>query len=148
MTIVQGAYDLLNQGGILCLIDLDHNCLSHHELPSSLARTLEDVMKNLAQLENFDPFAGRKLYAHLYDLKMLNIQVDMRPHNLIYGDLRESDRFNWEQKMLMAAQKSGFLFEKYYENGAEGFCHDFQRYFLDPRRFTYTPMILCRGEKP
>jgi SAM-dependent methyltransferase len=146
--IVQRAYEVLRPGGILCLIDLDHNCLSHHELSPNLSRALEDIMANLAQEENFDPYAGRKLYAHLFDLKMSNIRVDVRPHNLIYGSLGEVDRFNWEQKIFVAARRSEFIFHQYYENGTQGFIDDFQRYFSDPRRFTYTPMILCYGMKP
>jgi ubiquinone/menaquinone biosynthesis C-methylase UbiE len=145
--IVRRAYEVLNPGGVLCLIDLDHNCLNHHQLPPSLARALEGVMANLEERENFDPFAGRKLYAHLYDLGMTDIRVDMRPHHLIYGALNEADRFNWEQKMWVAARRSGYSFDRYYANGVEGFCADFQRYFADPRRFAYTPMILCCGRK-
>ena len=145
--IVQRAYEVLNPGGILCLIDLDHNSLNHHELPPTLSLVLDALMKRLEALENFDPFAGRKLYAYLYDLGMIDIQVDMRPHHLIYGILNEADRFNWEQKMLAAARRSGFLFGQYYKNGAQGFCNEFQCYFSDPRRFTYTPMILCSGRK-
>lgn len=147
-TIVQRAYDVLKPGGILCLIDLDHNSLNHHELPPTLSLALSALMERLEKAENFDPFAGRKLYAHLYDLGMADIQVDMRSHHLIYGALKESDRFNWEQKMLVAARRFGFLFNQYYENGVQGFCDDFQLYFSNPRRFAYTPMILCCGKKP
>ncbi|MEE4114154.1 MAG: class I SAM-dependent methyltransferase [Desulfobacteraceae bacterium] len=145
--IVQRAYEVLNPGGILCLIDLDHNCLSHHELPPRLAQAIMAAMNCLEQQQNFDPFAGRKLYTRLYDLGMSEIQVDMRPHHLIYGDLNESDKFNWEQKMWMVAKRSEYFIKQYYDNGAEGFCKDFQRYFSDPRRFAYTPLILCCGRK-
>ncbi|MDX9775730.1 MAG: hypothetical protein RBT40_07235, partial [Petrimonas sp.] len=79
---------------------------------------------------------------------MTGIRVDMRPHHLIYGVLNESDRFNWEQKMLVAARRSGGLLDRYYKNGTQGFCNEFQEYFSNPRRFTYTPMILCSGRKP
>ena len=146
--IVQRAYDVLNPGGVLCLIDLDHNSLNHHELPPTLSRALDTLMKRLEEFDNFDPYAGRKLYAYLYDLGMTGIRVDMRPHHLIYGVLNESDRFNWEQKMLVAARRSGGLLDRYYKNGTQGFCNEFQEYFSNPRRFTYTPMILCSGRKP
>jgi SAM-dependent methyltransferase len=146
--IVQRAYEVLKPGGILCLIDLDHNCLNHHELPPTLAQVLDGVMVDLQRQADFDPYAGRKLYAYLYDLGMTDIQVDMRPHHLIYGALEEVDRFNWEQKMRVVARRSEYRFEKDYENGADGFCNDFTRYFADPRRFAYTPMILCSGRKP
>ena len=145
--IVRLAHEVLKPGGVLCLIDLDYNCLIHYELSPILANTLENLMVTLAQQENFDPFAGRKLYAQLYDLKMAHIKVDMRPHNLIYGDLKEVDRFNWEQKIFAATKKSRLSFDQYYEHGVDGFLEDFNRYFSNPRRFTYTPMILCRGEK-
>ena len=146
-TIVQRAYDVLKPGGILCLIDLDHNCLNHHELPQKLAQAMMAAMACLEQQENFDPFAGRKLYAYLYDLGMSEIRVDMRAHHLIYGDLNESDRSNWEQKMWIVSKRSEYYIKKYYENGAEGFCSDFLQYFLDRRRFAYTPLIICSGRK-
>ncbi len=145
--IVRKAHALLNPGGVLCLIDLDHNCLNHHELPPALARALTGVMAAVEAREDFDPYAGRKLYAYLYDLGMVDIRMDLRAHHLIYGELNEVDRFNWEQKMRVAAARSGYLFEKDYAGGVAGFFEDFDRYFKDPRRFTYTPLILCRGRK-
>jgi SAM-dependent methyltransferase len=145
--IVQIAHEVLKPGGVLCLIDLDHNSLNHHELPPTLSLALSGLMERLQKVENFDPFAGRKLYAYLYDLKMSHIKVDMRPHNLIYGDLKEVDRFNWGQKIFAVAKKSKFFFDQYYDDGVDGFLEDFNRYFSSSRRFSYTPMILCRGEK-
>jgi SAM-dependent methyltransferase len=145
--IVRGAHDLLVPGGVLCLIDLDHNCLSHWALPPALERSLTGIMANLEARRDFDPYAGRKLYAHLYDLEMTDIRVDLRAHHLIHGPLGEVDRFNWEQKMRVAASRSDYPFENDYIEGAAGFCAEFNQYFKDPRRFTYTPMILCRGRK-
>ena len=146
--IVRRAYEMLKPGGILCLVDLDHNCLNHHGLSPALSRALAGVMADLERRSEFDPYAGRKLYAHLYDLGMGAIRVAMRPHHLIYGKLGEIDRFNWEQKMRVAVNRSAYRFESDYPDGADGFCREFQRFFSDPRRFTYTPMILCRGRKP
>ncbi len=147
-TIVRRAYEVLKPGGILCLIDLDHNCLNHHELPPRLERAIDGVMADLAQRADFDPYAGRKLYAHMYDLGMVDIRIDLRAHHLIYGALDEVDRFNWEQKMRMVAVRSSYPFQSEYADGVDGFCDEFRKFFADPRRFVYTPMILCRGRRP
>ena len=52
---------ILKPGGIMCLIDLDHNCLSHYGIPPRLQRTVNDIMFELQKKANFDPYAGRKI---------------------------------------------------------------------------------------
>jgi hypothetical protein len=39
------------------------------------------------------------------------------------------------------------LFDEY-PGGTEAFIHDFNKFLIDPRRFTYTPLIMCKGKKP
>ena len=137
----------LNPGGILCLIDLDHNCMNHFGLPQRLEKALFDIMKIMETDFDFDPYIGRKLYAYLYDLEFENISVDLAPHHLFHGRLKESDMFNWTQKVKVAVRQSGFHF-KDYPGGYEEFFAEFKRAFEDPRRFTYTPVICCRGTHP
>jgi hypothetical protein len=90
-------------------------------------------MKKLENNFNFDPYAGIKLYSYLYDLGYQDIDVDVTPHNLIFGELKEVDNFNFTKKVEIAAKNSGYRFEGY-DNS-------------DLRRFTYTPLISCRGLK-
>lgn len=145
--IVERLSRLLKPGGILCLIDLDYNCLSHYGLSERLEAGIHDVMKTLEERFDFDPYMGRKLYSFLYDLGFEEIDVKMQPHHLFFGDMAEADRFNWLKKLEVAVHKSGFAFESY-ENGVDGFAEEFESFFADPRRFTYTPMISCRGRRP
>ena len=145
--IVQNAFDILKPGGILCLIDLDHNCLSHYGLPDRLERAYTDIMDILVEEANFDPYVGRKLYAFLYDVGCSDIDVNMFPHHLIFGPLKETDRFNWTCKVRGAVKRSGYRFDGY-EGGYKAFYREFIEAFSHPRRFTYTPLICCRGKKP
>ena len=146
--IVKNIAKIVAPGGILCLIDLDHNCLSHYGLSPRLETALRGVMKALEKVAGFDPYVGRKLYAYLFDLGFLDIAVDMMPHHLIYGDLKEADAFNWTKKVEIAARNSGYSFDEY-EGGFEGFRSEFEQAFVNtPRRFTYTPVITCRGRRP
>ncbi|MEN8809509.1 MAG: methyltransferase domain-containing protein [Desulfobacterales bacterium] len=146
--IVKNIAEIVAPGGILCLIDLDHNCLNHYGLTPRLETALRGVMNALEKVAGFDPYVGRKLYAYLYDLGYLDIAVDMMPHHLIYGDLKEADAFNWTKKVEIAARNSGYPFDEY-ERGFEGFRSDFEQAFVNtPRRFTYTPVITCRGRRP
>ena len=142
--IVKKLKNLLNPGGILCLVDLDHNALNHYELPDSLQSALAGVTDKLEKEKDFDPYAGRKLYSYLYDLDFNAIDVSMCPHHLIFGTLSETDSFNWTQKIIIAAKNSGYTFPEF-EDGWEGFFREFSLFFQDPRRFTYTPLIICRG---
>jgi SAM-dependent methyltransferase len=129
--IVRNLTACLNPGGHLCLLDLDRNCLNHYELPRGMERMLFKVMDYLEERHNFDPYAGRKLYAHLFDLGFENIQLDLRPHHLFYGDIEERDLFNWVKKGEVASDKTQTLFEEY-PGGHEAFYEDFKRFFTDP----------------
>ena len=147
MKIVRNLSDSLKPGGCLCLLDLDYNCLSHFELPQKMEKILLQAMSEVELKNNFDPYVGRKLYSYLYDLGYENIRMDMKGHHLIYGEAKKADLFNWTKKLEMASQKVANAF-KDYPGGRKKFFTDFIRFFNDPRRFTYTPLILCKGLKP
>ena len=144
--IVANLSSLLNPGGILCLIDLDYNCLSHFGLSPRLEKTINGIMGTLETDFDFDPYAGRKLYSYLYDADFHDIKVDMTPHHLIYGMLNDIDAYNWTKKVEVAAKTSGYGFDDY-SGGYKEFLEEFKQFFTDPRRFTYTPIISCRGRK-
>ena len=145
--IVRRLTETLKPGGILCLIDLDYNCLSYFGLSKRLEDNIRGVMKTLEENSNFDPFVGRKLYSYLYDLGFEAIDVQLKPHHLFFGQVNETDRFNWMKKLEVAARNSGWKFEGY-ADGFDGFFREFEIFFADPRRFIYTPMISCRGCRP
>ena len=145
--IVENLARILNPGGILCLIDLDHNCLNHYGLTPRLERAISGIMGTLERERDFDPYVGRKLYAFLYDLGFEEIAAEVGYHHLIYGKLNVIDAFNWTKKVEVAARTSGYPFADY-PGGYPEFLEEFQRFFADPRRFTYTPVVLCRGGKP
>jgi SAM-dependent methyltransferase len=144
--IVERCIALLNPGGVACLVDLDHNCLNHFGLPDRLEKALSGIMENLEKQSNFDPYVGRKLFSFLYDLNFVDIDVTIESHHVIYGKLTEVDAYNWSKKVEIAAKKSGYPFEEY-DNGYDGFLSEFNRFFSNPRRFTYTPIICVRGRK-
>ena len=139
--------NFLKPGGTLCLIDLDHNCLNHYGLSHNLESALHGAMHALEEKSNFDPYVGRKLYSFLYDLKFEDIEVNLTAHHLIYGRLKERDKINWEQKVEVAGRRSGYDFSEY-PNNFKGFMEDFKQFFHNERRFTYTPVISCKGRKP
>lgn len=145
--IVKNLSNILKPGGILCLIDLDYNCLTHYGLSQKLEKTVFEILSTLEKKFDFDPYTGRKLYSYLYDLGYRNIDVDLSPHHLIFGKLKQTDAFNWNKKVEVAVKNSGYQFEEY-EGGYEEFFKEFKHFFADPRRFTYTPVISCRGCKP
>ncbi|MFH1350136.1 MAG: methyltransferase domain-containing protein [Pseudomonadota bacterium] len=140
----------LKPGAFLCLIDLDYNCLSHYELPSNMEQMFFKIMALLEHRHNFDPYAGRKLYSYLYDLNFEEINLELQAHHLIYGKIKDGDLFNSIKKMEIASLKTMKAEELFvgYHGGREAFFADFMKFFLDPRRFTYTPAILCKGRKP
>jgi ubiquinone/menaquinone biosynthesis C-methylase UbiE len=145
--ILKNIYRVLKPGGILCVIDLDYNCLIQFGIPSKLEGAIQGIMRTLEKNANFDPYVGKKLYTYLYDLGCLNIDVRLDAHNLIFGESKETDIFNWTMKIKIAGKNSGYQFSEY-EGGYEEFFEEFRHFFNDPRRFTYTPLVSCRGYKP
>jgi ubiquinone/menaquinone biosynthesis C-methylase UbiE len=143
--IVKNVYKILKPGGILCLIDLDHNCLNHYGIPNKLERTIYQISDELQIKANFDPYVGRKLYSFLYDMDFKNIKVDIKAHHNIYGKLKEKDEFNFLKKIEVAPQKIDFRFEEY--SNYKEFIDQTRIAFRDKRRFTYTPIIMCSGVK-
>ncbi len=141
--IVKNLSEGLSPGGYLCLLDLDHNSLSHYDLPREMEATLVKLMKATEKL-NFDPYCGRKLYSYLYDLGFHDISMNLMAHHLIYGKLRDVDAFNWTKKLQVAGKKAENVFGDY-PGGFESFFSDVQAFLADPRRFTYTPLIMCKG---
>ena len=145
--IVDSLGSLLKSEGIMCLIDLDYNCMTHHGLDEDLELSLIGCMQYLEEQTNFDPYAGRKLYSYLFDLGYANIEVHMEPHHLLHGTLNPTDEKNWNAKIDIALGQSGYRFPEL-EGGFEEFRRRIRQYLKQPRRFTYTPAILCRGVKP
>ena len=143
--IVRNIAPLLNEGGILCLIDLDHNCLNHWEMNPRLEAALVSAMSQLEEKENFDPWAGRKLSSHLYRLGFKDIRAEAGAHHLIYGELGETDRFNWTKKIETISKNACIDIPGY--ASTDEFLTEFLRFFSDPGRFTYTPVIACSGRK-
>ncbi|MDO9109576.1 MAG: hypothetical protein Q7U40_02885, partial [Desulfatirhabdiaceae bacterium] len=61
--------------------------------------------------------------------------------------IKASDVYNWTRKIEVNASRFMDLFNDY-PGGYEAFIDEFNKYLIDPRRFTYTPLILCKGIKP
>jgi SAM-dependent methyltransferase len=144
--IVRNVSPILNPGGVLCLIDLDHNCMNHFQMPERLEKTIVDLAGALMERANFDPYAGRKFYSYLYKMGFEDIDVHVGAHHLFFGELGEVDAFNWLTKVAITSRKIGFKFHEY-KGGYEEFLGEFRHFFFDPGRFTYTPVISVRGRK-
>ena len=145
--IVKNACRLLHPGGTICLIDLDLNCLGHFGASPRLEKTMRDLVLAMQKRYGFDPYVGRKLYAYLYDLGCVDIDVRMSAHHLIHGEMSDTDRFNWLSKAETARNAPG-LFADTYPGGFEEFRHELLAYLDHPRRFIYTPLIMCKGKLP
>ncbi len=146
--MVQHFYKFLKPGGIICLIDLDHNCLSHYGISDRLIQAMFGAAESLKHNFDFDPYVGRKLYSFLYDINCEEIDVHVAAHHLIFGDLSEVDKLNWTSKAKVGVKYSGWDFSQAFPGGYKEFYEEFKRSFYDPRRFTYTPVITARGRKP
>jgi ubiquinone/menaquinone biosynthesis C-methylase UbiE len=144
--IVRNAAALLRQGGTLCLIDLDYNCLNHYGMSPRLEAAFSSVMAQLEAKANFDPYAGRKLYSHLYRLGFEDIQVAAGAHHLIYGELKQADEYNWVKKIETLSQNLSIELPGY--TGVQEFQDDFMAFFRNPSRFTYTPILAAWGRRP
>jgi ubiquinone/menaquinone biosynthesis C-methylase UbiE len=141
--IVKNLTGILKKGGILCLIDLDCNCMNFHGASPKLEMAFARALGSLQDRGNFDPFVGRKLYSYLYDLKYGDIQVDISSHHVVYGELNDADALNWLTKIETMAGKGYVDFSEF--GGFRGFSKEFRKFINDPRRFIYSPLVKCRG---
>jgi len=135
---------MLKPGGILCLIDLDHNSMNHYGIPERLEKALKESIEALSEDSDFDPYAGRKLFTHMYRLGLKELDVHVGTHHLIFGEMNETDSYNWTKKLTVGLKNSTYNFPDY-QGGFEEFAAECRRYIADPGRFTYTPLICCRG---
>lgn len=147
LEIVGNLKKVVKPGGILSLLDLDYNCLTHYGLSDKMEEILPKVMKYIDEHYNFDTFIGRKLYSFLYDNGFKNIEVELIAHNLFYGSIQEKDVYNLSKKIEIAAQKANDILQEY-EGGYAKFKQDMKDFFNDKRRFSYSPLILSKGIKP
>jgi SAM-dependent methyltransferase len=145
--LFQGIDRLVRPGGILCLVDLDFNCMIYDGLPARLDATVQEILRGLGETTGFDPFAGRRLYGRFFDHGYTELDVEVGAHNLLFGEASETVMQNWRQKLVMALDKSGCELTRYPGGTAEFFA-DFEAHFNSPRRFSYAPLIACRGRKP
>jgi len=145
--IVENLSKMTKPGGIICLIDLDYNCMNHFEMPPRLALNMRGFIDKLERDADFDPYMGIKLYSFLYDMGYKELDVALWPHHLIFGELEERDAYNWAKKVEVSFKRSGYTLVDY-PGGYKEFYEEFRSFFTDPRRFTYTPLIACRGRKP
>jgi ubiquinone/menaquinone biosynthesis C-methylase UbiE len=141
--IVKNLTGILKKGGILCLIDLDCNCMNYYGAPPQLEAALARVMESLQERGNFDPFVGRKLYSYLYDLKYGSIRLDVSSHHVIYGRLSGVDALNWLTKVKTIAGKGYLDFSEF--GDVSGFYKELKKFLDAPRRFIYSPLVMCRG---
>jgi 2-polyprenyl-3-methyl-5-hydroxy-6-metoxy-1,4-benzoquinol methylase len=147
LDIIKNVTESLKPDGTLCLLDLDYNCLTHYPMPKAMEVILQKLVKKMMHTYNFDYYVGRKLYTYLYDLGFRDIKLGLIPHHLIYGELKSSDDYNWIKKVQMVSVKAKDIFKEY-PGGYGAFFKDFTELSHNPRRFTYTPLILCTGKKP
>ncbi|MFC1856773.1 class I SAM-dependent methyltransferase [Thermodesulfobacteriota bacterium] len=145
--ILKNLTTCLKPEGLLCLLDLDNNCLNQYPMTGPMEVVIKNIIQKLEKDYNFDPYTGRKLYTYLYDLNYRDIQVHLMPHHLIHGELRPQDHFNWNLKLKVASEKAPDVFDNY-PGGKDAFFDDFGKYFRDPRRFVYSPLIIGKGKRP
>ena len=143
--IVSHLAEVMAPGGVVCLVDLDHNCLNHYGLSQRLEQALVSAVNQMESRENFDPYAGRKLYSHLQRLGFVDIAAQAGAHHLIYGPLKTVDEYNWTRKIEVMVKNSSVDLPGY--ASPQEFLDDFLTFFRNPGRFTYTPVITCWGKK-
>jgi len=133
-------------GGKLVIGDLDYNCMTHYPIAADLEAELHELMNLLNSKKLLDPYIGRKLYSYYHSYRLSDIQVRVIPHHLFYGELKDSDDFNWTEKIerLIEFKKQHGLQLSF---DLETFKTRFLNFLRSPARFSYTPLILVEGVK-
>ena len=145
--IVRRLGELLTPQGVLCVADLDYNSMTHHPLEEDMALAIDGLIAHLEAYADWDPYLGRKLFTFFHDLGFRDINLKLEAHHLIPGAMTPTDEHNWLSKLKIAAGNSGYIFPEL-TGGFDEFFSRTAGLLSDPRRLTYTPLILCRGLRP
>ncbi len=147
MTVMREFLRIVKPGGKIVVGDLDHNMMSHYPISASLQENLVELMGQLEKMKVWDPFAGRKIFHHMSSCQLAKIRVHLLPHHLIYGRVHERDIINWSMKLdQMEDMVSKGVLDLSFD--IKVFRSEFMAFFQDPKRFSYSPLILVEAVKP
>lgn len=137
---------IMKPGGKLVIGDLDNNSLNHYPLSEQLQAQLEELRRTVEAHGLLDFSAGRKLYSYFHGAGLDQVKVRLYAHHLFYGQLAESDDFNWSKKLeqMVSYQERGLIKLSF---DVREFGAAFLEFLRSPGRFSYTPLILVEGVK-
>jgi SAM-dependent methyltransferase len=136
---------VVRRGGMVCVSDLDGNCVWHDPLDATLRRGIDEAVSTLG-CAGFDPFIGRKLFSLFQAVGTANIQVRVQPYHVIAAAIGEPERGLWVLKPK-AIQRS--LRQLGWAAGrAARLCRRFMAHLDDSGTFTYSTLITVIGIKP
>jgi SAM-dependent methyltransferase len=136
---------VVRPGGVVCVSDIDGNCVWHHPMDLVLQREIGDALDTLSSAA-FDPYAGRKLYSLFHSAGMEQIGVHIQPYHLIVGSIGEWQRQLWQLKLdtvQSSLQQRGWSGAR-----ATDLCRRFLAHLDDPASLTYSTLITVTGVKP
>lgn len=135
--ILRNMLRYVSPGGLVCLIDLDLNCLIHYPVPEVSQETFDKIAQYTYSNLNFDAYVGRKLYTLMVDAGLTDLRVKVDGYNVIAGEPTELDLFNWACKQEKLTELIPF------DDATEAV----DKSFKSPQGFTYTPIIQVVGRK-
>jgi SAM-dependent methyltransferase len=135
---------VVRPGGIVCVSDIDGNCVWHHPIELALEREIGEALAALAEA-GFDPFAGRKLFSLFHRAGLEHMTVDVQPYHLVAGSISPSQRHLWLIKLdtvQSSLQQLGWP-----EHRAADVSRRFLAHLDDPATLTYSTLVTVTGVK-
>ena len=105
-SIVRACGKVLKPGGILCLIDLDYNCMTHFEMPERLEETTQELIEMAEIKANFDPYAGKETLFIPLQARLHRYQSSCRRPPSDLRDLDRSTRIIGQRRWRLQARGS------------------------------------------
>ena len=84
-------------GGVVCVSDLDGNCIWNEPCEAKLQSGLNEALETLAG--SFDPRIGRRLFGMFHGAGLDNIRVDVRPYHTLFGAINTVEESHWRMKL-------------------------------------------------
>lgn len=128
-------------GGKIVVADTDGHAAFHHPCPPDLQSGLDRVFSALEG--HFDPFAGRKLYAHFWRCGLTQIRVHVEPYHVYAGRLPDAALANWSQKLRTIAPRCAPAFGGL--DAYQDWAQQFLAFLQAPDTFTYSTLIVVEG---
>jgi SAM-dependent methyltransferase len=132
--------------GWLWIEERDNSNLCHYPLAKHLEMQLFELAEALQKKAHWQPWIGRKLFSYISESDFLKIKTEVMSAEVICGQNSSDQRLAWEE-LMDQAQACVNTQEIQLSFDLKCFRREFNSFFENPHRFSYSPLIRIMAMK-